>query len=418
MSKSFSVIALSGVIGALAAGLAAGTPAAAPPQEAASPAPLALGDSLPIDGACIFDQVVYLPVRVGSAGPYPFVLDTGAGSTSALDSGLADSLGLGAASLTDQGGGAGEEAVLVGMLTSQTLTLGGREFTLAPALTLPLRRLDPHWGKRKDGLVGADILAGFLTCIDYERERVVLRAPAAAATLPGTRIPLRIDQGYLFVEAELLLHGSEAPLPALLLVDTGLRMTTFTRPFAEANALAAQCPRRVTGVVGFGIGGLSQGVIGRLRGLRLGPLEIASPVVAFSLDTGGVLAAEDFAGILGADVLSRFHLAFDYGGSQLILAPNAGFAVPSEFDMSGIRFAMPGERFERLEVFAVYADSPAAEAGLQPGDKVLAIDGRPAASFTRETLRIYLQREGATVALTTERAGQPRLVTLRLRRLV
>ena len=402
---------------ALSATALAQPPADAPPAPPVPASPLAPGDSAVVAGARIFDQIVYLPVRVNGVGPFPLVLDTGAGPRSILDAGLADSLGL-AAEPMGEGGGAGEENVPIGVLAGVELGLGALSFPDTPALTLPLRRMDPHWGKRKDGVIGGDILGRFATSIDYERERVVLRAPGAAAALPGTRIPLQVEQGFLFVQAELLLFGAEEPVPALLLVDTGLRVTTFCGPFAEAQALAAQSPRTAIGVVGFGIGGVSRGVFGRLRGLRIGEITIDSPVVAFSLDTQGALASEGFAGILGADVLSRFDLTLDYAGAQMLLAPNAAFAEPSEFDMSGIRFVMDGAAFERLSVFSIFPESPAAEAGLLPGDRVLIIHGLPAASFTREALRLYMQREGAPVTLALEREGQPLSVTLRLRRLV
>jgi predicted metalloprotease with PDZ domain len=141
-------------------------------------------------------------------------------------------------------------------------------------------------------------------------------------------------------------------------------------------------------------------------------------VVAFSLDAKGALASEEFAGILGADVLSRCRVGLDYAGAQLILEPGPAFDAPYEFDMCGIRFVMPGERFERLEVFFVFPGSPAAEANIAAGDRVLAIDGRPAASFTREGLRVYMQREGERVTLALEREGKPLTVKFRLRRLV
>jgi len=399
----------------IAARLAAQPPRQpAPPDSATPPAP---DDSVVLASAQIFDQIVYLPMRVAGAGPFPFVLDTGAGPNTALDSGLADSLGLAPTPLTE-GGGAGEETVSIGSLPSVDLALGPLKFPGTPALTIPLRRLDPHWGKRKDGLVAGDLLSRFLTVIDYERERVVLHAPAAAADLPGVRIPVELMNQFFFVRAELLLHGQEEPVPALLMVDTGLRVTTLNQPFALKHGLVAQSPRTATGVTGFGIGGVSRGVFGRLRGLRLGGLEIGSPVVVFSLDTKGALASEDFAGIVGADILSRCRVGLDYAGAQLILEPRADFAAPYEFDMSGIRFVMPGERFERLEVFFVFANSPAAEAGILPGDRVLSLDGLATANWTREALRLHMQREGAVVTLAIEREGRPLTVTLRLRRLV
>ncbi len=54
--------------------------------------------------------------------------------------------------------------------------------------------------------------------------------------------------------------------------------------------------------------------------------------------------------------------------------------------------------------------SPAAEAGLRPGDVVVAVDGRPVKSSTDLRNRIGLVERGRTVALTILRDGQERTV--------
>ncbi len=372
-------------------------------------------EALPVD---IFDRIVYLGVEINGVGPFTFVLDTGAGGVSALDRSVADSLRLRLTAMPG-GGGAGEETVEINRVDSVAISLPGLSFADRTVFTIPLHRMDPHWGKTKDGLIGGDLLSTLVTRIDYENERIDFDdATSGEYSGPGERIPLTVLDNFLFVEAQVLLYGREEPIDAHFLVDTGVRLSIFNTPYAKRHNLPAQSPRTVTGVTGFGIGGVSKGVVGRVRGIRLGTILIEDPVVDFSIDERGALSDTSFSGIIGADILGRFHVVLDYARSQMVLEKNRFFEEPFEFDMSGIRFVMEGSGFEVLKVFSIFEASPAAEVGVEEGDTVVAIDGREARGFTRETLRAYMEREGEEVRLTIQRSGKTHDVRIRLRRLV
>jgi hypothetical protein len=366
----------------------------------------------------IFDRIIYLPARINGIGPFTFVLDTGAGAVSALDQSVAESLRLRLTAMPG-GGGAGEETVEINRVDSVTISLPGLSFADRTVFTIPLHRMDPHWGKTKDGLIGGDLLSTLITRIDYENERISFDDAAAREySGPGERIPLTVLDNFLLVEAKVLLYGREEPIDAVFLVDTGVRLSIFNTPYARKHDLPTQSPRTVTGVTGFGIGGVSRGIVGRVRGIRLGSFIIEEPVIDFSIDEAGALADTSFSGIIGADILSRFHVVFDYSRLQMILEKNRFFGQPFEFDMSGIRFVMEGPRFEVLKVHSIFEASPAAEASIEGGDVVTAIDGREARSFTRETIREYMERDGKEVRLTILRSGKTHDVKIRLRRMV
>lgn len=67
-------------------------------------------------------------------------------------------------------------------------------------------------------------------------------------------------------------------------------------------------------------------------------------------------------------------------------------------------FVFSGRPFTPPEVGEVQADSPAAAAGLQPGDRILAVGGAEIASF-EELQRIVAESAGETLTLSVERAG-------------
>ncbi len=376
------------------------------------------GDSLVVRDVEIFDRIIYFPVSINGSGPFPFVLDTGDGDLTALDDGTATSIALRSTPI-GEGGGAGEEAVPFGFADSNAVSMPGLSFAGRPLLTFPVRRMDPHWGKRKDGLFGGDLLSTLVTVIDYERERVVFHdANAYEYKGPGERIPVTMRGNYILVPAQVSLYGAEKPLETVFLLDTGVRLSLFNSPYAKRHGLAAQSPRTLEGVTGFGIGGASKGIVGRVEGIRIGSILFENPVMSFSSDTAGALADTSFAGIIGADFLCRFTVVLDYKRSQIFLEKNAGFGAPFEFDMCGIRFVMEGERFDLLKVFIVYDGTPAALAGIAPGDVVTSIDGRAAGSFTREELREYMLREGKEVRFAIKRGEETKDISLRLKRMI
>jgi regulator of sigma E protease len=77
-----------------------------------------------------------------------------------------------------------------------------------------------------------------------------------------------------------------------------------------------------------------------------------------------------------------------------------------------IGFAVDASRFDRPIVGAVEADSPAEKAGIEPGDEILSIDGKPVPSWEEAQYLILLSPE-KTLDLRVRRGGQERDVVVR-----
>lgn len=391
---------------------------ALPGQEQKPLRPVFSGVNTPTFAVEIFDNIIYMPVSINGQGPFSFILDTGNGGPPALDEDLARHLQipLGRGNGT---GGAGAEQVMFHAIDSLRLSMPGVEYATIPAVTLPLARMDRHWGRRKDGLIGGTIFADVVTTIDYMASTVHFSDPATFSGVPGgTVVPLVRAADAIFVKARIHRWGEAEPVEALLMIDTGVRVTTLNTPLVNKQRLIQQSPKTLATMTGFGIGGKSMGVVGRIKALEIGPIRIENPVVAFSTDTGGAFAMDSFDGIIGADVLHRFHISFDYSRSRMYIQKNAAFAEPFEFDMSGLRLAADGEKFDRFSVFYVAEKSPAQEAGICAGDEIVSIDGKPTSQFDWQTLRRHLQRDGASVLLGIRRQNKLLSLRLHLRRLV
>ncbi|MDI3339631.1 MAG: S41 family peptidase [Sphaerobacter sp.] len=80
----------------------------------------------------------------------------------------------------------------------------------------------------------------------------------------------------------------------------------------------------------------------------------------------------------------------------------------------GIQIEM---RDDRIVVVAPLNESPAAAAGIRPGDVLVSVDGQSVAGLSLdEVVRLVRGEEGTTVELVFERPGQAEPVTARLRR--
>ena len=111
-------------------------------------------------------------------------------------------------------------------------------------------------------------------------------------------------------------------------------------------------------------------------------------------------------------------VTLDFPGQRLFLKPYS----PAPFDLdtydrSGLRIEANPAGFR---VVSVSYGTPAAEAGLRPGDIILAVNGQPATSITLPSLRDELRQRppGSVMALEIESEGRRRSLRVILRDLL
>lgn len=165
-------------------------------------------------------------------------------------------------------------------------------------------------------------------------------------------------------------------IPARLIVDTGAGQTLILHPwFVEKKNLRQRYPRRVKMVTGGGMLGLMRGELVRVPTLKLGACSLANVCVEFGSKNND--QAGQVAGYIGAVILRRFHLLFDAEAQQMFFEPNTGFSdsLPTPACLRAGLVCFP--EGANWIVRDVVPGSPAAEAGVRLGDRLLEIDGRP-----------------------------------------
>jgi hypothetical protein len=363
-------------------------------------------------------NAIYFPALVNGRGPYLFALDTGS-YNSIVAAEVASELGVVGGS-TYRAVGAGSDSSPAATIDRLDLTLPhGVERQTRQAGVVSMAGLWPLIGKRFYGDVGHDILQSFVVEIDYARQLIALHDPASYRyTGSGTTFPTHLFAAYdPQIDGELVVEG-QRPIPVRFTIDTGGGGTIVSAPLVAKYRLVDEV-RKTFATQDAGIGGAKPSeVMARLSAFRIGPYRIDNPVVALSLDKSGSLSSEAISVNLGGNILRRFTLIIDYARNTIALEPNSHFGDPYIYDASGLLLTATGSTFRTFLVDSVLAGTPAREAGLQKGDRIVAIDGRSVDLYALWQLEDELKKAGSTVSLTIQRGDQTLTKTIALKALV
>lgn len=103
-----------------------------------------------------------------------------------------------------------------------------------------------------------------------------------------------------------------------------------------------------------------------------------APTVTVTDATAGAFASRAIAGNIGARVLERFRLTFDYRARTVTFVPNA--RAGERFSGDRIGWSLSQRAPDAFVVLSVVAASPAAAAGVRAGDEIVEIDGKNVAA--------------------------------------
>ena len=358
----------------------------------------------------LLNNHIYVQVKLNGKGPFRMLCDTG--GVNIITPKVGEQLGLKPEGAL-QGRGVGEKSEDIGLVKIEKLQLG--EVTLSNQLfaTFPLEALSHVEGVPESGLVGYEIFKRFVVMVDYQRSLLTLTLPSAFVYKgKGTAVPFKLKGHIPEVEGEV--DGIAGKFD----IDTGSRASlSFLAPFVEKHGLKSRYSPKVEGVTGWGVGGPARALVTRVKELRLGTVAVKDPVAELSLQTKGAFIDPYVAGNVGAGVLKRFNITFDYGHQQLIFEPNANHDAKDVFDRSGLWI---NESADGFEVMDVLANGPAAAAGIVVGDKIVAVEGKRRESLSLPALRQRFKTDapGTRVQLTVQSKNKKREVILKLADLV
>lgn len=362
------------------------------------------------------DSPVSIPFVSDQAGGIghivvPVALD-GQQSTLVFDSGGGDflvpegakRLGLEASGAVATGG-AGTKQQMSAFARVNTVDFGGarladQDFVVTP-LGYPLTH--PRKGVTMEGLIGYEYLANFRVAVRYADDKIDVAPFDAPPPGGGVTLPFKSDGSHAYVLATL------NNISGYYLLDTGnAGGIVLTTPFVKEHRLFPKggLVYRSPGGVGGGFDEIRAAAnTFAFAGQVYRNVPVDVPQV-----TAGFFATRGVAGNLGSAFLARFTVIFDYKAQTVTFIPNHNVGMPFRTDRVG--WSLLQNDFSGFDVRQVIPGSPAANAGIEVGDRITTFAGNEVATGFGGGDLIPYTTGNAPFTITYDRGGTSHTVTL------
>ena len=329
-----------------------------------------------------------IDVMIDGKGPFRFLVDTGAGTT-VINQDLAKELGLAIIDTTRIGDPMNPNAIKADVVQVPTMTIGDARFeTFAAASWDRGYLIRAGETNPPRGVIGFPVFRELLVTFDYVDKKLRL-APGSLPKADGKSV---------------IPYDAPMGIPEFTVNVGGVDVTTH---LDTGSGGFYSVPKRYLEKLKFK-GPLEE--VGRARTvntemvLKGAELDGTLSLGQFAWEKPFVIVSDELPmGNLGGQALASFAITFDQRAqamkfeqkgplvagrptrhtSQVAQAANASAPGPP---VSGLRFGSHGGPSD-LFVYDVAADSPAAKAGVTPGEKVLEVNGTPIASMAEDQVK-------------------------------
>lgn len=373
------------------------------------------GESIGFD---FIKNLIIVPLYINDKGPFNFILDTGVGNLVISEPSLVDSLNLKNLSSTKVYG-LGKDLEIEAFRTRQIdLRLkNARATSISTAiLKKDIFNLSDYLGVKIYGLLGYNFFGSFDVKINYFSRRLYYSIPGSHLKKRGEKFDISIENLRPYIFADIVPMGSSAA-KVKLVIDCG---ASHALSMDLINKVAFPLPEQtIQANLGIGLGGEISGTMGRVDQFSLGEFNFKNVISGFPKHDQlvfdlGLLRAD---GNLGAEILRRFTVTFDYTNSAVYLKANSFYKQPFEHDMSGIEVYRRAESGQRIFIARVEPDSPAEKAGLKANDEILAINFMETGKLSLEKIGLMLKaQDGRTVLIEAFQDGKNVVKLLKLKR--
>ncbi len=332
---------------------------------------------------------IFLPARINGR-EVMVLLDSGA-TVSAADKAYAAAAGLTTQGHFNAPGAGGVDTA--GFTGPLDIALGAATIHGVKAIVVDFSSIAQRIGHPMPFVLGNEVFNAFAVDIDFAHHRLALRnpdsltKPAGAAEVPLVRIKDR--------SVPVSIEGAPA-VPFEFDLGDGSPLDIYPAYYVPHKLLDA---RPTSQVEAGGVGGFHGETVATIKRLSLAGMRFVNVPTDFTPDTASANNSNLLLGTVGLPILSRFHLIVDYSHDRLFATPDpSAVGAPFARDRLGMTLI---KHADVAEIHFVSPGGPAEAAGLRPGDRVEAIDGRPVGALSDADLTaLRFQSTGTTVVLT------------------
>ena len=269
-------------------------------------------------------------------------------------------------------------------------------------------------GTQVHGLLGYDVFQSFVVEIDYRDKKLVLYDPKfyrkkrrERALKKSKVMKLEIERRKPFINSTVIDEYNQT-IDARLLVDTGASHAISL--FQSSDARLEIPENSVYSFIGVGLSGDIYGHIGRAKRLNMGGFKFKKPLVTYPDEESVNISGYDIGrtGSIGADIMKRFTVIFDYKAKEMLLRPNNQYKQEFKYNLSGIDVTTPIPDIPVFEIVKIRKGSPAWIAGLEVGDQIVTINGIETSEYSLSNIVQMLQsRDGRRLTVGVLRNDRP-----------
>ncbi|MCK5678921.1 MAG: aspartyl protease family protein [Flavobacteriaceae bacterium] len=293
-----------------------------------------------------------------------------------------------------------------------------------------------------NGIIGGDLFKSFIVKINYSTKKITFYDPKFFTYKKCNNcitLPLEFFNQKPYIDVFVQDYLGEE-FKVKLLIDSGGGDALWL--FENTDPKITIPEKFFKDYLGRGLSGSIYGKRSKIKKLRIGDYIFENALVSYP-DSTSIITVHNSKfrnGTLGAEILKRFHVIFDYQNSKITLKKNLFYKTPFLYNKSGMELVYSGDvlvqekssrfvnyKFEEnkssliTEVMAIYnlaykpsyqisfirKQSPAHFAGLLVGDVILEINGKPAYNNKlQEIVFILSGKENKKIKLLIERNGK------------
>lgn len=395
----------------------------------------------------LVNNLVIVPVELNGT-KLSFLLDTGVNTTLLFSITDNDSLELKNAvptKIRGLGSGGSIEAL---RSENNTLRVGKATDKNHPLLVVFDESLNfsPRMGVPVHGILGYDFFKKFVVKTDYISRKLTLytaKSKKRKICRNCTEFDLEFRSNKPFVTVQI--SENNALKKALLLIDSGSSDALWL--FQAENYIQETPKNYFEDFLGLGLSGSIHGKRSKIKKVVIGDYELKDISTSFPDEESlrNIVFFKHREGSIGAELLKRFTVYMDYANKKMYLRKNSNFKKPFYYNIAGIVVQHDGtvtvkdvEKYRtgslnlsqsdqnngsitipvspvynfflapRIVVAELRENSPAALAGIQKGDEIVAVNGKAAYKYKlHELIALFSSKEGRSITIEAERDGEP-----------
>lgn len=380
-----------------------------------------LGDKDKVDIPFEYHQgFVVLKIKFQTYLPLNFLFDTGAEHTLLFKKELSDIMGVKYARRVKILGADLKEEIYALIARGIDIELQNTSERKIDMLVLEENayKIEEMIGSNIDGILGTSFFDKLVMKIDYKKKKLTLINPFKfTPPKKGFEVfDLEIQKHKPYINAKVTLNN-DTTIALKLLIDSGASLPFLlhqnTHPYLELPE------KYINGNLGLGLGGNLEGYIGKTKHLQVGSFDFKSVLTSYQ-DLDLTLYEKSKLirnGMLGNRWLERFEVYYDSFKEKLYLKPRKKkFNTEFDYDKSGLTIIAVGTNLNHFIIKEVVKDSPADEAGLQKGDRIMRMGVVGYKLLTLNSIVKKLKKKnGKKIRLRIYRAGKKFTAKIKLR---